>query len=180
SNAGGSATATSTATSVVPTPPGPATFGTTSVGSSSTSFTSDHKQVNEYALGTSGTVSKLSVYLQSASKRGQQQLRGVIYADSGGQPSALIAVSNQLTFSKSNSAGWYDLPLGTPVHLAAGNYWIGILSGATSGVAGYRYSTLTGSRDTNSNTYTSGASNSFGSLTTDSQQMSLYATYTPG
>ena len=102
----------------------------------------------------------------------------MIYADSGGSPSSLIAVSNQLTFASTNAAGWYDLTFATPVKLAAGTYWIGFMSGATSGVAGFRWDSVSASRALNSNTFTSGPSNPFGSFTTDSEQMSLYATYT--
>src|SRR5581483_11873973 len=81
----------------------PSTFGKTSVGASSDAFGADRKRVNEYALGTSGTVSKLSVYLQPSSTSGQQVIRGVIYADSGGSPSSLLAVSNELTFHSTDA-----------------------------------------------------------------------------
>jgi len=47
-------------------------------------------------------------------------------------------------------------------------------------VAGYRYDSVSGSRDYNTNTYTSGPTSTFGTVTTDSQQMSLYATYAIG
>src|SRR5581483_2314768 len=67
-------------------PPAPLTFGKTSVGASSDAFGADRKRVNEYALSASGTVSKLSVYLQPSSTSGQQVIRGVIYADSGAAP----------------------------------------------------------------------------------------------
>jgi hypothetical protein len=86
-----------------------------------------------------------------------------------------------LTFASTNAAGWYDLTFPTPPHLAAGNYWIGVLTGSTWYVAGYRYSSVSNSRDYNTNTYSKGPSDPFGAVTTiDSQQMSLYATYTPG
>ncbi|TMK23933.1 MAG: hypothetical protein E6G62_09835 [Actinobacteria bacterium] len=64
--------------------------------------------------------------------------------------------------------------------LAAGNYWIGVITGASSYVAGFRYDAVTGARDYNANTYTSGASNPFGTPTIDPEQTSLYATYSPG
>jgi subtilisin family serine protease len=158
-------------------PPAP-TFGKTSVGASSDVAVADRKRVNRYAVAGNVTVSKLSVYLQPTSTAGTQVLKGVIYADSSGTPGSLLAVSNQLTFASSNSAGWYDLTFPTAVNLPAGNYWIGFISGASSSVAGFRYDSVSGSRYLNSNTYTSGPSNPFGSASTDSEQMSLYATYT--
>jgi hypothetical protein len=126
-------------------------------------------------------VSKLSIYLAPTATSGQQALRGIIYSDSGGSPGALVATSNELVFSSSDAAGWFDLTLPSPVSLSAGNYWIGMMSGSTPGVAGFRWDSVSGSRVYNSNTYTSGPSNPFGPIGgSDSEQMSIYATYTTG
>jgi hypothetical protein len=158
---------------------GAATFGKTSVGGSSDHFVAERKRVNRYALPAAGSVSKLSAYLTTGGTSGSQVLKGIIYADSSGKPGALVAVSEQLTYANTNATGWYDLKFGSPVKLAAGNYWIGVITGAPAGVTGFRFDSVSGSRDWNANTYTSGPSNPFGSVTTDSEQMSLYATYTP-
>ena len=72
------------------------------------------------------------------------------------------------------------LVFSAPVKLAAGNYWIGVISGVTNSVAGFRYDSVAGSRDYNTNTFSSGPTNPFGSFTTDAEQTSLYATYTLG
>lgn len=187
-NAGGpSAPATSAPTAVVT-----ATFGTTAVGGSSDSFSADRKRVNAYSLSVPASVSKLSIYLRPTSTAGQEGVEGLIYAPDGpnGSPGTLLATSNQLTFSSAQKAGWYDLPLNSSVALSAGRYWIGVITGCTAaitnctgGVAGYRYTPVTASRDYNSNPYASGPTNPFvplgSSLSTDSEQMSLYATYTP-
>jgi subtilisin family serine protease len=168
-------TGQATLTQTAPTP----TFGKTSVGANSDRFAPDRKRVNRYALTADGTVTKLSIYLQPTSTSGQQVIQGVIYADSGGTPSSLLGATNPLTFTSTNTAGWYDLTFPTPPNLAAGNYWLGVLTGNSSGVAGFRYDSVASSRDYNSNTFTSGPSNPFGPITTDSEQTSLYATYTP-
>ena len=91
-------------------------------------------------------VTKLSIYLAPTGTSGQQVLKGVIYADSSGKPAALLGVSEQLTFSSTNSAGWYDLVFPSPVKLAAGNYWIGVIAGSSGNVAGFRYDSVAGSR----------------------------------
>src|SRR5207247_843526 len=122
-----------------------AAFGKTTVGASSDSFLADRKRVNRYALATAGSVSKLSIYLARTSTSGQQVLKGVIYADSSGSPGALLGVSEQLTFTSTSSTGWYDLVFPSPIKLAASNYWIGIITGATSNVAGFRYDSVSGS-----------------------------------
>ena len=172
---GASSPASSSQTAVVQQPS--TTFGKTTVGASADKFSSNHKRVNRYALPTAAAVSKLSVYLAPTTTSGQQVMKGVIYADTGTAPGALLGVSEQLTFKSTNAAGWYDLVFPSPVKLSAGNYWIGALTGAATGVAGFRYDSVAGSRDSNVNTYTSGASNPFGSVTVDKEQASLYATY---
>jgi predicted RNase H-like HicB family nuclease len=176
SNTGGPGTpARSTPTALVA-----GTFGTTSVGASNDSFGADKKRANRYALTTAGSVSKLRIYLAPTTTAGQQVLKGLIYADSSTAPSALLASTEQLTFKNTNSAGWYDLNFSSPVKLAAGNYWIGAITGATSSVAGFRYTSVANSRAKNNDTYTSGPTNPFGAVTTDAEQTSLYATYLPG
>jgi len=177
--AGSSAPASSSPTGVISSAP-PATFGTTSVGGSSDAFAPNRKRVNAYSLSQAGSVSKLSVYLGPGYASGTADIEGVIYADSGGSPGALIATSSQLVFPSTGAAGWYSLPFASSPRLAAGRYWIGVLTGGTTHAAGYRYATVTASRRYNTNTYASGPSSPFGSATSDSQQMSLYATYTPG
>jgi hypothetical protein len=159
---------------------GAATFGKTTVGASSDQFVPDRKRAYRYALPAAGTVSKLSIYLAPTTTAGQQVLKGLIYADSSNAPSALLGSTEQLTFQSTNSAGWYDLKFSSPVKLAAGNYWIGVITGATSYVLGTRYDSVSGSRDYNANTYTSGPTNPFGAVSTDAKQLSLYATYTTG
>jgi hypothetical protein len=181
SNAGGSSTPVSSAqTAVVQPQSATATFGKITLGASSDKSSANRKRVNRYALSTAGSVTKLSIYLAPTTVSGQQLMNGLIYADTGGAPGALLAVSEQLTFKSTNAAGWYDLVFSSPVKLAAGNYWIGMITGAKGGVAGFRYDSVTGSRDYNANTYTAGPTNPFGSVILDSEQMSLYATYTPG
>jgi hypothetical protein len=65
-----------------------------------------------------------------------------------------------------------------PVKLTAGNYWIGIISGVTKRVAAESYEPVKNAEDYNTNTYTSGPSNPFGSFKTTNELMSLYLTYT--
>src|SRR2546422_592767 len=158
---------------------GGGTFGKTTIGGSAVSMAANQKQVNRYALATPASVTKLSVYLEPTGTSGQQVMKGIIYSDASGSPASLLGVSAQLTFTSTSAAGWYDLTFTTAVTLAAGNYWIGVLSGATAKVAGFRFAKLAGSRDHNSNKYIAGPSNPFGSVNADAKQLSLYATYAP-
>jgi subtilisin family serine protease len=154
------------------------TFGLTTIGKNSDRLAANRKRVNHYQLATSASVSKLTMYLAPTGTRGTQVLEGIIYADQGGSPGALSGVTRQLSFSSKNKAGWYDLTFANPVALQAGTYWIGVISGNTGNVTGIRWNSVTKARAYNTNTYTSGPSNPFGTATIDSEQMSLYATYT--
>ena len=109
-----------------------------------------------------------------------QTLKAVIYADSGGSPGALVATGTEVTYQgSSNGSGWFELPFGSPVALSPGTYWLGFITGTTTEGMGYVYESVANSRAYNANTYTSGPSNPFGSATKDSEQASIYATYTP-
>src|SRR5207237_6199959 len=99
------------------------TLGKTSVGRSKEVFASDRKRVNSYPLGSSATVTQLSVYLEPTSISGQQTIEGVVYADSKGAPGALVGASTPITFASTHSAGWYDLVFSSPLKLSAGSYW---------------------------------------------------------
>ena len=165
------------AAAIAPSPAGAATFGKTTVGASKDVFSADRKRAVAYTLPSAGAVSQLSVYLEPTTVSGQQVMKGVVYADAGGAPGALKGVSNQLTFSSTQAAGWYALTFPSALELPAGKYWIGVLTGASALVAGYRYDSVANSRDYNQNTYSAGPSNPFGAPTIDSQQFSLYATY---
>ena len=178
SNSGGSSAPAVSAQTAVVQAAAP-TFGKTSVGPSADSFAANRKRVSLYPLGTAGSVSKLSIYLEPGGGSGHQVLEGIVYENSAGKPGALLGTTSQLTFLSTNSPGWYDLTFQTPLKLVAGSYWIGVITGATSYVAGFRYQSVSGGRDYNANTYTSKPSNPFGTVTVDREQTSLYATYTP-
>jgi len=173
SNAGGSTSAASAPTGVVL-----GTFGLSSVGVNVDRGVADRKRVDHFQLSVAGSVSKLTMYLAPTGKSGQQVLEGVIYADQSGSPGGLLAVSRELTFQSTDTPGWYDLIFPSPVSLSAGTYWIGVISGATSGVTRFRWNNVPGARALSSDLYSDGPSNPFGSASIDSEQMSVFATYT--
>jgi len=154
------------------------TFGLNSVGVNSDTMAANRKRVSQFKLPTAGSVSMLTMYLAHTSTSGQQVLEGIIYADQGGTPGALLGVTQQLTFSSTNATGWYNLTFSSPISLQAGTYWIGEISGSTGGVTGFRWNSVSKARAYNANTYSNGPSNPFGTATVDSEQMSIYATYT--
>jgi hypothetical protein len=156
--------------------PSTTTFGLTTVGPHADLFSENRKRVNSYTLPNPGLVSKLSIYLQPSGTEGEQKLKGLIYGDLGGKPNALLGVSNERVYKTSEPGGWYDLTFPTPLNLAAGKYWIGVITGKTAGVVGYRFETVFGSREANANPYTE-PTKLFGTGTPEFEKMSLYATY---
>jgi 5-hydroxyisourate hydrolase-like protein (transthyretin family) len=157
-----------------------ATCGKTTVGKTSDSLLANVKRVNKCVLPVNATVSELSIYLSPTSRSGQQLVKGVVYADSKGKPRRLLGATTQLTFTSKSPAGWYHLSIPTPLKLAAGNYWIGMITGERQYVAAERYESVKNAEDYNTNPYASGPSNLFGSFKTTNEQMSLYATYSAG
>lgn len=157
---------------------GSTTAGTTTIGGSSDTMSADRKRANRVTLSAAGSIASLSMYLQPG-RSGSQTLTGFVYADAGGTPGALLGTTSADTYSASSGARWFSLAFATPVAVQAGSYWIGVLSGTTSNVTGFRYTSVPGSRAANSNPASAGPSNPFGSAKYDAEQMSLYATWTP-
>ncbi|MGZ4196536.1 MAG: hypothetical protein ACXVEW_03930 [Solirubrobacteraceae bacterium] len=152
-------------------------LGNPQIGGSLAGLASGLKAVNRYTLPTAAAGSELRVYLAPNATPGDQRLRGVVYADAGGAPGALLGVTDELDFTSSSSAGWYDLPFASPLALASGDYWLGLISGPQAGVASIAYDPVPGSRDGNANAYAAGPSDPFGPIGTDNAQMSLYLVY---
>jgi hypothetical protein len=152
-------------------------LGQPSIGPSLASFGADLKRVNRYSLPTNATSTDLRVYLAPSGTAGQQLIRGLVYADSDGTPGALLAVSDELAFRSTDSPGWYDLKLPSRLNLSAGDYWLGVITGAQTRVAAFAYANVPGSRDYNVNPYINGPSDPFGPISTDSAEMSLYLVY---
>lgn len=154
------------------------TFGFASVGPSSDSMSADRKRANRYALDVPATVTSLSMYLAPTGTVGSQAVQGLIYADAGGVPGHLVASTASISFASSQVAGWYHLDFPGAVSLPAGTYWIGVISGGSANVAGFRWTSVAASRAANGNSFAAGPSDPFGVAASDAEQMSLYASYT--
>jgi hypothetical protein len=155
-----------------------ATCGKTTVGKSSAQLLANFKRVNQCTLPVNATLSELSIYLSPTSHSGTQLIKGIVYADSKGSPTTLLGTTIQLTFTSKSKAGWYHLAFATPLKLLAGNFWIGMITGASQNVGAEHYDSVTNAQDSNTNSYSAGASNPFGSFKKGNERMSLYATYT--
>jgi hypothetical protein len=152
-------------------------LGKPAVGGTAAGLGSDLKAANRYSLPTAAAAAEMHIYLAPSGTPGTQTIRGVIYRDAGGVPGPLLGVTNELAFTSSGPAGWYDLTFPGPLSLAPGDYWLGLISGGQPGVAELTYDSVPGSRAYNMNSYAAGPSDPFGPISTDSTQMSLYLVY---
>jgi hypothetical protein len=160
-----------------------ATFGKTSVGAfSDNGLYSDYKIVHRGTLSAAGSVIQLSVYaVPGVNSPNPQAVKAVIYADSAGEPGALLATGTEVVYRGNlNGSGWLDLPLASPLALAPGTYWIGFITGPSTEGMGYAYDSVENSRAYSANAYSAGPSSVFGAASFDSEQASVYATYLPG
>ena len=175
-NAFGSTSATSSQTAVVQAaPPTGPTLGKTAVGASAHPFGGDYLEVSgRYTLASASPVTKLTAYLQGGGSA--TAMRAVIYADSGNQPGAFVAVSGPVTINAGQAAGWVDFPLSGSPALPAGQYWLGLWASNAS-TFGF-YDDVSGSGYFAPATYSAGSNPPAGwpGGVSDTLSYSLYAT----
>src|SRR4029453_3812927 len=143
--------------------PGTRWFGTREVGSQRTNNTADNKRLSPFTLAESGRVVRLVMLLASPTG-GSQRTRPVIYADAGGVPGALIAVGPETVVAASPDGEGVPLAFSPPVALPPGTYWLGTVTGATSGATHHYIGTTPRSRVYGWDPYGDGASNPAGAM----------------
>ena len=159
---------------------GTSTFGTTTPGASADTASSDLKEVSKFTSPAAVSVFKLTGYISGlGAGSGSQPVRAVVYADSGGNPGALLGVSNSVTIAAGRAWGWVDFTFPASVAVPAGPVWMGYIAGTTSDLTQLRYDTVANDLRYNLNAggYGSGPTNPFGAQTVSNKHYSLYATY---
>jgi len=159
-----------------------ARFGKTTVGSiNGGGFSAKVKRCSTFKLNETGNVTSLGLYTGGTpGYSGSQVVRGVIYSMSGSSPRNLKATSDAITVKAGQAMDWQTLSLPSAVTLDPGTYCLGTLTGATEGVADFRYASVPGSWFKSDDSYSDGASNPFGTPSaTGDIQLSIYASYTP-
>ncbi len=175
-----------TSTTVVPTTTTTSTtvaggtlwFGSRTIGTQASGNTADNKRMSPFTLSEAGAVSRLVVYLSSATG-GSQRVRPVIYRDASGAPGTLAAAGPEQVVTAPGSGGWIGLPFTSPVALTAGRYWLGIISGENGGATIHYFGTTSWMRAFAWDPYADGPSSPAGSATLTQGPMSIYAEYTP-
>ncbi len=173
-----------TSTTVVPTTTTTSTtvaggtlwFGSRTIGTQASGNTADNKRMSPFTLSEAGAVSRLVVYLSSATG-GSQRVRPVIYRDASGAPGTLAAAGPEQVVTAPASGAWIGLPFTTPVSLTAGRYWLGITSGENTGATKHHFGTTADARAFAWDPYGDGPSDPAGSVIITQGPMSIYAEY---
>ena len=156
-------------------------FGSTSASGTtpSSGLGADFKRGSKVSLGQSATLIELSAYMDGGgASTGTQSVRMELYADSSGVPGALVASSDERVIPAGMAAGWVHFTM-PQTALAAGSYWLVIHSGATGGIARDFGGSTANTWYGNSDTYSDGGSNPFGTGTFGTGPIAAYGTYIP-
>ena len=111
-------------------PPTPRTFGFSTLdGFAYTGHNwplVNNEQVQPATLTEAGLLTAIRTFFWDIGNPpdSDMRVRAIFYADAGGAPGELIAVTPEVTDFV--AASWRDFPLTTPVALPPGTYWIGI------------------------------------------------------
>ena len=157
---------------------GTATFGQTTDGGAETSSSADRKKVSSFTPSSSGTAESISIRARVTAEN--TVIKGVIYANSGGNPGALLAVSNEITINSTTKQEWTATFSGANrIAITSGTpYWIGFHNQdpGTGGFAISRGGTSSMSA-TNTDTYSDLPTDPFGTPVLESGPIDAYVTY---
>lgn len=156
-----------------------ATFGKLTNGTGESGSSVDRKKVSSASPSSAGTVT--SITIRGRVDTENTVIKGVIYSDTAGAPDALLATSAEITINSTTEQEWTGAFSGAnQISVTAGTtYWIGFLQ-QDPGVGNFlisRDGTASASQ-TNTDTYSDGPTNPFGTPTAESGPVDVYVTYT--
>lgn len=163
-----------------------ATAGKTSIGASEDfNGNNDGAVGGPYTVGAGSTITEFHAYLRATDNGTDQRFRPLIYADSAGEPGALIETLTEITILTSDTTGaWRDV---TGLSVSSGantDIWIGLWNANV----GYRYAydTPGGNPERYKSVLAAYSSTNpapdpwpAASDTPSTQEVSCYVTYTP-
>ena len=135
--AGAGAPADSNATATCTAAAGGSTsLGAVSAGVSSATPGAGYKFGSPYVLGAAGTVTQFQFF--AAGGASAQSFTPAIYSSSGSAPGSLLATGATVTVAAGQAAGWVTSTL-PPTALAAGTYYLVLVSGSVTNAASVFY-----------------------------------------
>jgi hypothetical protein len=144
----------------------------------SNGLSAQFKRASRFTLAGAGTFTELCAYLDgNGGVSGYQRFRLALYGDNNGTPIAKLIETPEQTILSGTAARWYcmSVPL-TPV--AAGSYWVAIHSGEMAGVI-RDFGDGSPNWYGNADAFDDGASTTFGTGSSGTGTMSVYARYFP-
>lgn len=158
------------------------TFGNTTTGTQpSSGLTPNYKRVSKFALTQPAVLESVYAYMDGGGgpQSGSQPVSMVVYADNNGVPGAKVFQSASLALQPISTKAWYHFsaPL---IPLPPGNYWIGIHSGGTVGIArNYADGSSATNWYGNADNFADEASGVFGPGSPGTGSLSVFANYYP-
>ncbi|MHB8694133.1 MAG: hypothetical protein ACYDHH_23075 [Solirubrobacteraceae bacterium] len=147
-------------------------------GTSAAVLGANLKLVNQYSLFSPAIAPYMGLALKPTGAPGAEQVQGIVYADSNGVPGALVAGTRPVTIGPTSPASVYQLFFSKALHLNPGKYWLGLLTGGDSSVAGILVFPVPHSAPLNANNFAAGPSNPFGPIKeVAGAQMTLFLEY---
>ncbi len=146
-------------------------------GSTTAPLDANVKQVNHYTLPTAARVGFEYVLLGATGRPGTALIRGVVYADASGAPGALVGATRTFRYTRADGSGMATLTFSPNLQLAPGDYWIGLLVGGDTDISRLSYDPQPGVLELDSNPFTAGPSDPFGTPSSGDELMSLYLDY---
>src|SRR3990167_4148060 len=158
-----------------------ATFGKTTNGTSTSLASADRKLVSQATPSSDGTVDSLSARLNTNNAAGSTVFKGVIFSDNGGEPDALLAVTDEGTITGNSETEYtVDFTGVNQISIVNGTpYWIGVHiqdPGTISWVIS-RADDVTSTK-VNVDTYSDGTANPFGTPADQNGPIDVFVTYT--
>ena len=149
-------------------------FGNDTVfGSSTTAGDHDKEQIaTRVTLSQNGTLTSITAYMGGIADK--KDIRFGLYADAAGEPGALLVESGKVTHLAGD--GWFTIELPATA-VTAGDYWIGLAPGKEAALF---YDAAGGqTRHSNFDPASGFADPWSGTYVSNSQQLSVYASFTP-
>lgn len=152
-------------------------LGKTTDGANNTSSGSSRKRVSVHTMTEDGA--NLSAFIRCYVSTGTQNVRALIYTDLAGEPGEILAVSDELVVSNT-TAQWneFTFPAAQRRFLQNGvAYWVGYINEANSNSFIITRENTASSNKQNSDTYSDGPSDPFGSNSTEAGIIDAYIAY---
>ena len=173
----------STGTGISPLPSlasGKVRYGVTTAGSSTNGMSADRKRGSAIAVTQDIDVDSIWVAVQGNAS-GTQPFKAVVYdaGGTGGAAGAKKIESSQQSIASPFNPEWLQIVVSPAITLAAGTYWGMVHSSGPANTNFYLADVATAALAFNTDTYSDGAADPAGTMSTDNFQLSMCLEGTP-